>query len=97
MTVEASHKRGVTSGLCGEMCNDPVSVPVLIGLGFDELSCSPNMIPEVKKIIRSVTYDECKSLVKRVLRYRTVASIENNVKEFLKTRIPEHQVFREEI
>ncbi len=97
MTVEASHKRGVTSGLCGEMANDPVSVPVLIGLGFDELSCSPNMIPEVKKIIRSVTYDECKSLVKRILRYRTVASIEDSVKEFLKTRIPDHQVFREEI
>jgi phosphotransferase system enzyme I (PtsI) len=97
MTVEASHKRGVSSGLCGEMCSDPVSVPILIGLGFDELSCSPNMIPEVKKIIRSVTYDECKSLVKRVLRYRTVASIEKQVKDFLITRIPEHQVFREEI
>jgi phosphoenolpyruvate-protein kinase (PTS system EI component) len=51
----------------------------------------------VKKIIRSVTYDECKSLVKRVLRRRTVASIEKSVKEFLKSRIPEHQVFRDEI
>ncbi|NIM20363.1 MAG: phosphoenolpyruvate--protein phosphotransferase [Candidatus Latescibacteria bacterium] len=95
MTVEAAHKRGVSVGLCGEMCGDPFSVPILIGLGFDELSCSPNMIPEVKKIIRSVTYDECKSLVKRVYRYRTVRGIEDSAQDFLKTRIPDLPIFQE--
>ncbi len=96
MTVDAAHKREVSVGLCGEMCGDPFSVAILIGLGFDDLSCSPNMIPEVKKIIRSVTYDECKSLVKRVFRYHTVADIEKCVHEFLKTRIPDLQIFRED-
>ncbi len=96
MTVEAAHKRKIPVGLCGEMSSDPFSVAILIGLGFDDLSCSPNMIPEVKKIIRSVTYDECKSLVKRAYRYRTVAGIENCVKEFLKRRLPDLRIFRED-
>jgi phosphotransferase system enzyme I (PtsI) len=96
MTVEAAHKGKITVGLCGEMCGDPLSVPILIGLGFDDLSCSPNMIPEVKKIIRSVTFDECKSLVKRTYRHRTVAGIEACVKDFLKGRIPDLNIFRED-
>ncbi|MCK5407403.1 MAG: hypothetical protein KAJ37_08115, partial [Candidatus Krumholzibacteria bacterium] len=74
--------------VCGEMCVDPLSVLVLIGLAIDEFSTSPNMIPEVKRIIRSVTYDECKSLVRRVLRYRTTSEIEREIEEFLKARVP---------
>jgi phosphotransferase system enzyme I (PtsI) len=78
------------------MCSDPFSVAILIGLGFDDLSCSPNMIPEVKKIIRSVTYDECKSLVKRAYRYNTVEGIEKCVEDFLRMRIPDLRIFRED-
>jgi len=44
------------------------------------------MIPEVKRIIRSVTFDECKSLVRRILRYRTTSEIEREIEEFLKAR-----------
>ena len=70
------------------MCGDPLSVLVLIGLNIDEFSTSPNMIPEVKRIIRSVTFDECKSLVRRILRYRTTSEIEREIEEFLKARVP---------
>jgi phosphotransferase system enzyme I (PtsI) len=87
-TVEAAHKRKIHVGVCGEMCVDPLSVLVLLGLAIDEFSTSPNMIPEVKRIIRSVTYDECKSLVRRVLRYRTTSEIEREIEEFLKARVP---------
>lgn len=87
-TVETAHKRDIHVGVCGEMCVDPLSVLVLIGLGIDEFSTSPNMIPEVKRIIRSVTYDECKSLVRRILRYRTTSEIEREIEDFLKARVP---------
>jgi phosphotransferase system enzyme I (PtsI) len=87
-TVEAAHKKKIHVGVCGEMCVDPLSVLVLIGLAIDEFSTSANMIPEVKRIIRSVTYDECKSLVRRVLRYRTTSEIEREIEEFLKARVP---------
>jgi phosphotransferase system enzyme I (PtsI) len=87
-TVEAAHKRKIHVGVCGEMCGDPLSVLVLIGLAIDEFSTSPNVIPEVKRIIRSVTFDECKSLVRRVLRYRTTSEIEREIEDFLKARVP---------
>jgi phosphotransferase system enzyme I (PtsI) len=87
-TVEAGHKRKIHVGVCGEMCSDPLSVLVLIGLAIDEFSVASNMIPEVKRIIRSVTFDECKSLVRRVLRYRTTSEIEREIESFLKARVP---------
>jgi phosphotransferase system enzyme I (PtsI) len=87
-TVEAAHKRKIHVGVCGEMCSDPLSVLVLIGLAIDEFSVAPNMIPEVKRIIRSVTFDECKALVKRILRYRTTSEIEREIESFLKARVP---------
>jgi phosphotransferase system enzyme I (PtsI) len=87
-TVEAAHKREIHVGVCGEMCSDPLSLLVLIGLAIDEFSIAPTMIPEVKRIIRSVTFDECKSLVRRVLRYRTTSEIEREIESFLKARVP---------
>ena len=68
---------------CGEMGSDPFSVLVLIGLNVDELSVSPNVIPEVKRIIRSVTFDQCRSLVKRVMRHKTTADIEADIEKFI--------------
>lgn len=87
-TIEAAHKRKIPVGICGEMCTDPLAVLVLVGLQVDEMSMSPKFIPETKRVIRSVTFDECKALVKRVLNYRTTAEIESEIKDFLKARIP---------
>jgi phosphotransferase system enzyme I (PtsI) len=61
---------------------------VLIGMGIDEFSTGPTMIPEIKRIIRSVTFDECKSLVRRILRFRTTSEIEREIEGFLKARVP---------
>ncbi|MBI4721179.1 MAG: phosphoenolpyruvate--protein phosphotransferase, partial [Chitinivibrionia bacterium] len=92
-TVDAAHKKKIPVGICGEMCGDPLSVIVLIGLQFDEFSCGPYVIPETKKLIRSVTYDECRALVKRLLRKSTVKEIEESVSEFLKERCPDLPIF----
>ena len=56
-TVKAARKHRKWVGLCGEMAGNPLAVLVLIGLGLDELSTSPVMLPEVKSIIRSTTYN----------------------------------------
>lgn len=88
LTVEAARKRKVPVGVCGEMAGDPLSVPILIGLGIDEFSVSPNMIPEVKRIIRSVTFDECRALLRRVAKFRTTQEIENEIDAFLKAHGP---------
>lgn len=88
LTVEAARKRKLHVGVCGEMAGDPLSVPILIGLGIDEFSVSPNMIPEVKRIIRSVTFDECRALLRRVAKFRTTQEIESEIDAFLKAHGP---------
>jgi len=88
LTVEAARRRKVHVSICGEMACDPLAVPILIGLGLDEFSVSPNMIPEVKRIIRAVTYDECRALLRRVSRFRTTAEIEAEVEAFLRLHVP---------
>ncbi len=88
LAVEAGRRRKIPVTVCGEMAGDILSVPILVGLGIDEFSVSPNMIPEVKRIIRSVTFDACRALVRRVSRFRTTAEIEAEIEVFLKTHVP---------
>lgn len=51
MTVDASHKKGKWTGMCGELAGDPEAIPILVDVGVDELSMSPQKIPYAKKII----------------------------------------------
>jgi phosphotransferase system enzyme I (PtsI) len=62
ITVEAAHRHGKPISICGEMAGDPLSLPLLLGLGFDRFSVSPYLVPEIKQSIRSLRYEECRSL-----------------------------------
>ncbi|MBD3180112.1 MAG: phosphoenolpyruvate--protein phosphotransferase, partial [Candidatus Latescibacteria bacterium] len=68
-TVKAARHRGIWVGLCGEMAvsEGALGVLPLIGIGLDEISAPSYLIPEIKKIIRSVTYDETHSLIRNIL------------------------------
>ena len=57
MTVDAAHQHGIWAGVCGEIAGDPVLAPLLIGLGVDELSAAPPVVPQVKYIIRQAQAD----------------------------------------
>lgn len=71
MTVDAGHARGIPVSMCGEMAGDPMATVILIGLGLDSLSVSPLMMLEIKKIIRSVTYEDAKKFADFVLSRKT--------------------------
>ncbi|MFC1397711.1 phosphoenolpyruvate--protein phosphotransferase [Acinetobacter lactucae] len=66
-TVKAAHKHGKWVGICGELAADPKAVPILVGLGVDELSMSSNSIPLVKAQIRTLNYSKAQVLAKRAL------------------------------
>lgn len=87
-TVKAAQARGIKVSVCGEMSGDPFALPLLIGMQIDEFSSSPNRMPEIKRAIRSVTFDECRALLKRVMRYRTTLEIEKEIGRFLKAHVP---------
>jgi len=66
-TIDAAHAEGKWVGLCGELAGEPLAAPILLGLGLDEFSMSPALIPEVKNVMRKLHREECAELAQRVL------------------------------
>jgi phosphotransferase system enzyme I (PtsI) len=62
---------------------------MLIGFGFKELSMSTKNMYHVKKIIRSVTVEECESFAKTILEMKHTKDIENAIAENMKKKFPE--------
>ncbi len=73
--ADASHSAGKWTGVCGELGGDPQAVPILIGLGVDEVSLNPAGIPRVKSIIRSLSLESARSLAARALTCATSAEV----------------------
>lgn len=86
--IEAAHNKGIKVGMCGEMAGEPAFVLLLLGLGLDEFSMPPQVIPEVKYIIRSVRFEYAKGVADQALRLSTGKEVEDfsqeKVKEILK-------------
>jgi phosphoenolpyruvate-protein phosphotransferase len=66
-TVQGAHAAGKWVGVCGELGSDPQAVPILVGLGVDELSISVPAIPLVKDQIRSLTLAQCRERATQAL------------------------------
>lgn len=62
LTVRAAHARGKWVGVCGELAADPLAVPLLVGLGVDELSVAARSVPEVKARIRELSLADAQEL-----------------------------------
>ena len=86
MVVDAAHAAGIDACMCGEMAGEPESLPILLGLGFDELSMAAVSIPKVKKILRRCTKNEAEKLADQALTYATAQEVER----FLKSEIAAH-------
>lgn len=89
MVIDAGHKRNVWVGMCGEMAADPLATILLVGLGLDELSVVPSMVPEIKKIIRCVKQTDAKQIADKALALTTDLEIKDYLTSVLRTRIPE--------
>ncbi|MBL7070765.1 MAG: phosphoenolpyruvate--protein phosphotransferase [Candidatus Omnitrophica bacterium] len=87
--IDSAHKEGIWVGMCGEMAGDPALTVILLGLGLDEFSTSPILLPEVKMIIRAFKLSEAKKLAKKALTFQTGKEIEEFAREKLKEVLPE--------
>ena len=67
MTIDAGKRHGIWTGVCGEMAGDVAAVPLLVGMGVDELSVAPTMLPQIKYLIRKLKYTETQELVQLAL------------------------------
>ena len=69
----AVHRRPVA--VCGGLASDPEAVPLLLGLGVDELSVVPGSIPRLKALIRKLELDACRKLAAHALGLATAAEV----------------------
>lgn len=75
MTVEAAHKHGKWVGVCGELASDPKAVPILLGLGVDELSMSGSSIALTKALVRTLSFRAAQNLATRALECQTASEV----------------------
>ncbi len=81
-TIEAAHQYGKRVDLCGELGSDPLAIPILVGLGIDELSVSVPAVPTVKAQVRSLTLTDAQSLARQALACSTALEVRELVKKW---------------
>jgi phosphocarrier protein FPr len=74
-TIEGGHAHQRLTGICGGIAGDPHAVPILVGLGVDELSVSIPAIPAVKAQIRRLNLSTCQELARRALDCTTAEEV----------------------
>ena len=83
MAIDGAHKNGKWCGMCGEMAGDPISAPVLLGLGLDEFSMSATSILPARKMINSLSYAEMKEVAAKALEMSTMEEVKELVGKYL--------------
>jgi phosphotransferase system enzyme I (PtsI) len=86
MVTDAAHAAGIRVCMCGEMAGDPTYLPILLGLGFDELSMNAPSIPRVKRILRRCTKADADRLAATALTFASATEVEG----FLNGEIAAH-------
>ncbi len=75
MIADAAHSNKIWVGVCGEMAADVALIPLLLGLGVDELSVGATSVPRVKMAVRNLSVPECQELAAQALQLQTSSEI----------------------
>lgn len=78
--VQEAHAAGIRAAVCGELAADPEVIPILLGMGLDELSMAPNRIPSTKALIRSWSYQAAQALAQEVLTMGSADQVRRRVR-----------------
>ena len=87
-TVDAGKENGIWTGVCGEMASDLSMVPLLIGLGVEELSVASSMVPRVKMLIRNINVTQAKELADFALSSDSPKEILRRTKKLSREAVP---------
>ncbi len=83
MVIDNANDAGIPVSLCGELAGEPKAAAVLLGLGLENYSMSSNSLPEIKKIIRSITMKEARKLSETVLGMDSAKEINRTITEWM--------------
>ena len=81
--IEEGHKGGVWVGMCGELAGEPKAIPILLGLGLDEFSMAPTLVPHAKAVIRQCSVTACKKIANDVLDMPTYYEVDAYLEKLL--------------
>jgi phosphotransferase system enzyme I (PtsI) len=87
--IRAGSRAGISVSVCGEMAGEPVYTLLLLGLGLNTFSMNGPDIPEVKKVIRSVTMEHAKQVARRVMTFDSERQVMHFLREETRKIIPE--------
>ncbi|HDG5661069.1 TPA: phosphoenolpyruvate--protein phosphotransferase [Staphylococcus aureus] len=82
--IEASHKEGKWTGMCGEMAGDKTAIPLLLGLGLDEFSMSATSILKARRQINGLSKNEMTELANRAVDCATQEEVIELVNNYVK-------------
>jgi len=89
MAIDTAGQHGVPINLCGQMSGSGTYTMLLLGMGLRRMSVTPGAIPEIKKICRSVTIEQCQRVAEHVFTLENARDIKSYLKEELKRAVPE--------
>ncbi len=80
-TADVAREKDIKIFMCGEMAGTPHHIPLLLGIGMDELSMNPQAIPDIKRVIRSLNVADTRTFMKEVLKQTTAKSTFELIKD----------------
>ncbi|MDR1124525.1 MAG: phosphoenolpyruvate--protein phosphotransferase [Deltaproteobacteria bacterium] len=93
LVADKAREAGIPVCVCGEMASDPCALPLLLGMGIDEISMTPQVIPLVKNLIRRSSVENCRALLRQVYNRPTADSVLRIVRSAAYTRYAEELPF----
>lgn len=84
LVIEASHKEGIWTGMCGEMAGDSIAAPILLGLGLDEFSMTATSIIKTRKLFSELKQSDMKEMALKAINLDTNDQVIELVKSYLK-------------
>jgi phosphoenolpyruvate-protein phosphotransferase (PTS system enzyme I) len=89
--VETSNQNKKEISICGELAGNPKAIAILLGLGVRILSVSPMLIPEIKKIVRSVSIKDCNNFIEDILSCEDAFEVNEKANNFFEDKIPNYE------
>ena len=93
--IKAAKQAGIPVALCGEMAGDPLCTSVLLAMGIDELSLNAGGIPMIKKVTRSLSLDQTRTDLRKIMKLDTASQVREFIVKKMKPLLDEldHRLF----
>ncbi len=89
--IETGRRLGTRVAMCGEMSGDLVYTILLVGLGLAEFSVSPAVLPQIKELVRSVSYDDARQVAAKALTFEDAEDTLAYLKEVTEKVLPDKE------